>query len=94
MACARSKIGFDNKNELSCDNYKCFKPLLSSIDENENNGKWILNRRYCQNDGIGSVMMCCIRSKKIECTKLLINHCRKHNINFKNDCDGSNVNGR
>ena len=90
MACATSKIGFDKENELSCDNYKCFKLLLNSIDENENNGRWILNRRYCKNTGTGSVMICCIKSKKLECVKLLINHCRKYNINFENDCINNN----
>ena len=92
IACARSKIGFDKENELSCDNYKCFKLLLSLDDNDENDAKLVINRRYGRNDQ-RSVMMSCILFKKIECVKLLIDHCRKYNINFKNDYSRQGLNG-
>ena len=91
MTCARTTNRFDENNELSCNNYKCFKFLLSLSDD-ENDRGLCVNRRFCKTAGMGSVMMYCVQRKKIECIKLLIDHCRKHGLNFKDDCTSSNSN--
>ena len=91
IACARSKNGFNEENEIQCNNYKCFK-LLLSLDDNKHDNRLIVNRRYCSGERVSSVMMSCITLKKIECVKLLIDYCRKYKINFKNDCLSPNTN--
>ena len=88
MTCAQSRKGYDKENELTCSNYKCFKFLLNLNDKNKTRAN--INQRYCTtNSSPGSVMIECVKLKKIECVKLLIDYSRKYNINFKNDASPS-----
>ena len=93
MACARSKVAFNAENEISCDNYKCFKLLIEQNDLYFSQAKLVVNKSYGRCSQSGSVMRECIKHNKVECAKLIIEYCRKYNLNFKNDISREYENG-
>ena len=93
MACGRSVVAFDEENEISCDNYKCFKLLIEQNDLYFSQPKLVLNKAYDRSTQVGSVMRECIKRNKVECVKLIVNYCRKYNLNFKNDISRDYENG-
>ena len=93
MVCARSEVAFDKHHEISCDNYKCFKLLIEQNDLYFSQAKLVVNKSYGRCSQNGSVMRECIKHNKVECVKLIIDYCRKYNLNFKNDVSQTYQNG-
>ena len=85
QVCASTKYGFDRKRQLECDNYKCFK-LILSYNDNFDEARIVVNGKNEVTNTESSVMSQCIKNNKVEFVRLLLNgYCKKYNIKFDND---------
>ena len=86
QVCASTKYGFDRKRQLECDNYKCFKLILSYNDDTFDEARLVVNEKSEVAHQESSVMSQCIKNNKVEFVRLLLNgYCKKYNIKFDND---------
>ena len=88
QVCASTRYGFDRKRQLECDNYKCFK-LILSYNDNFDEARVVVNGKNEVATTESSVMSECIKRDKVEFVRLLLNgYCKKYNIKFDNDFIG------